>query len=128
MIELEPGVAVGPTSNTTVALAAVPASDAGVKVAVTPVGTFSAVNATVPAYPPPRLSDSVALPDAPRDTVPAVADSWSAMLGVTGGEVVPASPPDEQAARVSAERAERKRVGQRCIASPKKEASLFSYG
>jgi hypothetical protein len=44
--------------------------------------------------------------------LPAVADRWGAMRGVTGGEVVPPSPPPEQAASVSAERAVWTSVGQ----------------
>lgn len=111
MIVLDPAVAVVPTLKTTVALAADPDNDAGVKVAVTPAGKFSAVSATVPAYPPTLLSVSVAVPDAPRATVPDDAESCNPILWVTGGWVDPLSPPLEQAARARVRRAERNNDG-----------------
>ena len=49
VIELDPAVAVVPTFRTTVALLADPESVDGVNSAVTPVGKFSAVCATLPA-------------------------------------------------------------------------------
>lgn len=97
VIALEPGAAVAPTANDTLLLELLPASCDGVKFAVTPAGTPSAVRLTVPVYPPTRERVTPVALELPLAAVPLLEDSCTPMLCDTGGVVVPPSPPEQAA-------------------------------